>query len=177
MAYNPTSLNLLTTKKFKVVFSRFPYLSFYTNEVALPDMQGDTNSLKFPGNTSRNYASYSGEYGEFSINFSIDENFQGYIEMKNWWEMVFNNRKDLKGFLKDSNQRQDHMPSNALKSDASILVTDNEGKINIEFNLQGILPTFLSGLKFAVSDSNNSDQISATVSFKVEDYFIKMVNK
>jgi hypothetical protein len=79
----PSSINPLSPTGFKLSITKLPEVEFFTQEVTLPDINLPSIQVGTPFSMS----GVPGEiltFGDFSINFLIDENMNNYLALYNW---------------------------------------------------------------------------------------------
>lgn len=113
-------------------------------------------------------------YGDFTIEFIVDEDLKNYMEIHNWMRALgtpqgFKERRDWIDKYSD-------LPSQDPRfSDATLQVLNNNNIANFDVVFKGLFPVDLSTLSFDVTGSDN-DYFVATATFKYTLYEIRNVN-
>lgn len=166
---DPVNTNFLSPLNFRFSIKRAPNINFFIQKVtipslSLPDITIPTvfHSIPWPGMEIK--------YGNFSITFKVDEDFQNYLEIFNWIAAL----GSTDSFEEYANiAAQPLYTGNGITSDISLLVLNAVKNPNYLFTMQDAFPTFLSEVVF---DTTNPtiNYVSATASF---DYLELKVTK
>lgn len=113
-------------------------------------------------------------YGDFSVEFIVDEDLQNYMEIHNWMRAL--------GAPQSIDDRVDWKTQNRTVdsqeyrySDATLQILNNNNNANFDVVFKSLWPTELSTLSFDVTGSDN-DFFTATVNFKYTLYEIRNLN-
>lgn len=66
------------------VFSRIPNLIYYIQSFSLPSATNRKIQIDMPHTADYYIAGHKTDYEEFTVNFYMDENYQGYFSLLNW---------------------------------------------------------------------------------------------
>lgn len=167
----PTNTNFLNPNGFAVSFQRLPFTTFYCQEVAIPSVNINDITTGNPF-IKLNFSSTEINIGRFAMRFKVDENMKNYREILNWIRGL--------GFPETFDQYKDNKAIHgreALRSDASVLITTSSKIPNIEIKLVDAFPVELSPLEFVTTDQDNINFITATVIFSVRDFVLSSINE
>lgn len=155
---NPTNINPLSPTGFMLSIQKLPNIAFFAQEVTLPSVDLPPIDV----NTPLSRISVTGEtltYGEFTINFMIDEDMQNYSSVYNWLKGLGfpQDHQQYTDFIEESRaQNSIYAKSENLSSysDAtlSILGSNNTPIRNITF--VDMHPVSLSSLQFTANASD-----------------------
>ena len=168
-----TNKNFLSPIGFLFILDKAPKVSFLCQRAEIPTLSlGEVNiptrgmvSIPVEGNI---------RYGDFSVEFIVDEDLKNYMELHNWMRALgtpqyYDERRDWK-------DRYSNLPSEDSRfSDATLQVLNNNNNANFDVVFKGLFPVDLSTLAFDVTRSDN-DYFTATATFKYTLYEIRNVN-
>ena len=165
----PNNINPLSPTGFLLSIQKLPEVSFFSQEVTLPD-------VTLPGidvNTPLSRLSFSGEtltYGDFTINFMIDEDMSNYTAIYNWLKGL--------GFPKDHSQYTDYIQGekdnrnmysrseNLLSySDGTLAVLGSNNTTVQAFKFIDLHPVSLSSLQF-IANATDVNYLIGSVTFR-----------
>lgn len=113
-------------------------------------------------------------YGEFNIEFIVDEDLTNYMEIHNWMRALGTPQDiDERVVFKESNrtvQNQEYR-----YSDGTLQILNNNNIANFDVVFKGLWPISLSTLAFDVTGSDN-DFFTATTTFKYTLYEVRNKN-
>jgi len=164
----PNNINPLSPTGFRLSIQKLPDVSFFAQEVTLPDLSLPNIEMKTPLSA----VSIPGElleYGDFTINFLVDEEMKNYTAIYNWMIGL--------GFPEDHNQygnftkAQSEASNYNVRNGATnysdgvleILGSNNVGVKSITF--VDLNPVSLSSLTFK-SDETDINYLTGTVTFR-----------
>lgn len=144
--------NYMSPIGFTFSLARFPKVSFFSNKAALPQITlgtaGQSNYLKdimHPGDRL--------EYGDFNIEFLVDEDMQNYTLIHNWMTGL--------GFPETPQQFKDVTTSDGNVRDFKLQYSDATlGILNSNYNtianvkFWDLFPISLSTLEFTATDTD-----------------------
>jgi hypothetical protein len=79
----PSSINPLSPTGFKLSITKLPEIEFFTQEVTLPDITLGSIAVGTPFSMS-GVPGDTLNFGDFTINFLVDENMDNYLALYNW---------------------------------------------------------------------------------------------
>jgi len=113
-------------------------------------------------------------YGEFNIDFIVDEDLKNYMEIHNWMRAL--------GTPQDLKERGDFREENQIVlgqeyrySDGTLQILNNNNIANFDVVFKSLWPTSLSTLSFDVTGSDN-DFFTASATFKYTLYEVRNKN-
>lgn len=155
---NPSNINPLSPTGFLLSIQKLPDVAFFAQEVTLPSV--DLPAIDM--NTPLSRISLTGEtltYGDFTINFMIDEDMRNYTAIYNWLKAL--------GFPKDHSEYsqfiEDGQANSTLYNKSENLVSYSDGTLAIlgsnnvtvkAFTFVDLHPTSLSSLQFTANASD-----------------------
>jgi len=168
-----TNKNFLSPIGFLFVLDKARNVSFLCQKAEIPPVRlGEVNiptrglvPIPVEGNIS---------YGDFTIEFIVDEDLKNYMEIHNWMRALgtpqyYDERRDWR-------QKYSDRPSEDPRfSDATLQVLNNNNVANFDVVFKSLFPVDLSTLSFDVTGSDN-DYFTATATFKYTLYEIRNVN-
>ena len=136
----PSNLNFLSPLGFKMAIKRSPTLNFFIQSVTIPSVSLGSSEVDTPF-TRIPLAGTRLTFGNFQVNFKIDEDMGNYIEMFDW-------KKSL-GFPDNFAQYQNVVASPSYAgggtvSDISLLILTSAMNPNLEVNFVDCFPVDLS---------------------------------
>lgn len=146
--FKPSTTDLLSTNRFRVVIGRFPSVNYFTQRVPIPSIVlGQTRQftnapedIKWPGDKI--------EYDDLLISFIIDENLAGMVEIIAWIQQAGSSEMGADVF-----------------SDITIVTLTNNSNANKTFTFHNAWPQTVSS--FTLDTTQNEDQpLTADVIFK-----------
>jgi hypothetical protein len=165
----PSNINPLSPTGFMLSIQKLPEVAFFSQEVTLPSVDLPHVDV----NTPLSRMSITGEvltYGDFTINFLVDEEMQNYNAVYNWLKGL--------GFPKDHNEytsyieRQksnQNMYSNsenvASYSDASLSILGSSNTPIKTFKFIDLHPVSLSSLQFT-ANATDVNYLIGSASFR-----------
>jgi hypothetical protein len=167
---DPTVVNFLKPNGFQLVFNRLPFTTFYCQQVLVPDftIADITTGTPF---IKLNYSSTEVDVGRFIARFKVDENLKNYREILNWIKGL--------GFPETFDQYKDNKKAHgreALRSDASLIITTSSRIPNIEVKLVEAFPISLGGFEMETT-SQDVEFVTATAVFSVRDVVLDTINE
>ncbi len=160
----PTNVSLLNPNEFRFFLHRAPYLTFFTQTVALPTIDmGDATPTETPFTTIHTPGDHI-EFEDLSVVFLVDEDLKGYLEMYHWirglgFPTTFEEYQDL------VNEQNYNSRWEATTSDISVFSFSGSRNANIEWTFHNAFPVMVSAPTLS---SANPDQpvVTAKVRFK-----------
>lgn len=114
------------------------------------------------------------EYGEFNIEFIVDEDLKNYMEIHNWMRALGTPQSiDDRVAFKDANRIT--ATQEYRYSDGTLQILNNNNRVNFDVVFKSLWPTSLSTLAFDVTGSDN-DFFTATTTFKYTLYEVREKN-
>ena len=144
--------NVLNSNKFIFRIDRIPETSFFVQAAEIPDVSIPSPSGLYIDNSAYVPGSQI-EFGDLTVEFTVDENMKNYIEVFNWLtECRFDNRIP----------KPDRLTS--LVSDGFLIVLDNSSNPNLKVMYHDLFPISMSRIGF--STEGQPQPITCTVDFK-----------
>jgi len=166
----PDNINFLSPLGFRFTLSRAPNLNFFVTDVNIPSLTlgfietpTPFKILEFPGDRL--------DYGDLSVTFRVDEDFQNYLEIHNWIRALgFPNSFGEYKKLTDAQPGK----KDTVYSDATLVVMNSAMIPNIEVKFEDIFPIAIGDINFTTTDSD-VNYVTNTVSFKYKLFSIKKI--
>jgi hypothetical protein len=166
-ASQPDNKNFLSPIGFRFSIQKLPHVNYFCTSASLPSVslaQIDTITNPFiklpvPGDKL--------DFGELRLAFRIDEDLKNFQEIYAWMESI--------GYPDNFDQRTPHQRPNpkqsgeTVYSDASLVVTTNQYKPNIEVKFTDLYPVELSSVEFNI-EQNDIEYLNAEVAFVYRKY-------
>ena len=166
----PINRNFLSPLNFQFSIKRAPNVNFFLQKVnipsiRLPAIEIPTQFVPIPTQFTHM------EYGEFSITFKVDEDFQNYLEIHNWIRAL--------GFPKSYSERAaiDAIPGYTGYGDASdisIIALNSAKNPNFEITFTDAFPTYLGDVVFD-STFDDVQYITCDATFKYTLYELNSI--
>jgi hypothetical protein len=166
----PSNRNFLSPLNFQFSIKRAPNVNFFLQKVNIPSLS--LGSINIPTQFVPIPSQFSHvKFGEFNIEFKVDEDFQNYMELYNWIIAL--------GFPDNYSQRAaiDANPNYTGLgdvSDISLIALNSAKNPNYEIVFQDAFPTQLGDVVF---DSTNIDvqYITCSATFIYTEYTISRI--
>ena len=161
--------NFLSPIGFKFTIAKEPKVSFFFNSAKIPEITLGTavqpsylKDIDIPGDKI--------QYGDFSLQFLVDENMENYMAIHNWITGLGypESTKQYKDFIIDDNGNLD--PKKAF-SDGSLRILNSNYRDVAVIKFKDLFPVSLSSLEFE-STATDVDYFTADVTFKYTVYNI-----
>jgi hypothetical protein len=149
----PTTYDYLKPNGFRLVIQDLPHVSYFCQEVTLPDISLGSGTRSTP---FINYP-FAGEkvtFGDLDLTFIVSEDLTNYLELYNWMTSVgdFKDYTKRTSFLQERENKRIGIDKNnkdiLLYSDGSLVIlnSSNIPKINIKYT--ELFPVQLSPISF-----------------------------
>lgn len=175
----PTNQSLAQSTKFKLTFSRLPYVTFFCNAVNLPGVSFSPtqqatpfSDLPVPGDKI--------EFDPLDISFLVDEDYRSWFTVYDWirgitFPTTFEEYKNLG--LNNTTTPQSKLIALSDRpqySDAILTLYTNKNNPNIRVKFKDCFPISLSSIRYSAQD--NADVIiTGDASFKFAYYDVERV--
>lgn len=166
---DPSNINPLSPTGFMLSIQKLPEVSFFVQEVALPDVTLPAIDM----NTPLSRLSITGEilsYGDLTINFLIDEEMKNYTALYNWLKGL--------GFPKDHDQYTEFINTQNSESNtynkSENLASYSDGTLSVlgsnntpvkAFTFVDLHPTSLGSLQF-IANASDVNYLIGSVTFR-----------
>jgi hypothetical protein len=171
----PTNINFLSPTGFQLTIEKLPTTVFFAQEVELPSVSfgsaaQNTPMLDIPVLGDKL------DFGEFVLNFVVDEDMKSYKEIFSW--MVGVGHPESLDQYAEFHQLESHRllasynPQNhsSLYSDGTLAILTNNSNLNHNtINFVDMFPVKLSGLKFSTT-INDISYLTCTAVFKYSNF-------
>lgn len=166
-------INFLSPFGFKFSLKRAPSLNFFVIKATIPSISIGTATLPTPFKKVPLIGD-SIEYGDFDIEFKVDENLENYLEIFNWITRAtrpenFEGFKQLKE-VSGSNYRPS-LEGTGLYSDATLTVLNSSMMGIKSFEFRNMYPIMLSGMNFSSVESD-VNYVNAIVRFRYQQFIV-----
>lgn len=157
----PINKNFLNPLNFKFLLKRAPHVNFFVQKANIPSLELPAIFVPTVFNPIPQPETHL-KYGSFSVTFSVDEDFENYLEIHNWIRgLGFPEEFEEYAALSQIPQ----YTGEGLKSDITLSILNSLKNPNYEFNFRDAWPTYLSSVEF---DTTKTDinYITATAEFR-----------
>jgi len=165
MATNPDNKNFLSPIGFQFAIQRLPHVNYFCTSASIPEVSmGETEiqnpfiKIPKPGEKLT--------FGQLNLRFRVDEDMKNFQEIFDWLVGL--------GYPDNFDQRANLIASSHIYSDASLLITTNQYKPNIDITFIDLHPTALSAVEFNI-EQGDVDYLNADVSFAYRRYKLTTV--
>jgi len=160
--------NYLSPIGFRLIITKAPKTSFLCQEVQIPSVSLGRVDVPYRGFTPFPVEG-NVKYGEFTMEFLIDEDLTNYLEIHDWIRGLGtpSGVEDRVKYLDPKRSVTDLAPSmKAVEqtSDATLIIQNNNFATNFEIVFRDMFPTDLAPLPFSVVGSDN-DYLTSRVTF------------
>jgi hypothetical protein len=171
MPTQPDNKNFLSPIGFQFSIQKLPHVTYFCTNATIPAVtmgQIETVSNPFvrlpvPGDKL--------EFGDFSVRFRIDEDLKNYQEIFNWMiSLGYPDNFDQTA----KQQRASTQPGTTVYSDASMIITTNQYKPNVNVKFIDLYPTSISGVDFSV-EQTDVDYLQADVTFRYRSFELSTI--
>lgn len=169
----PSNLNFLSPVGFRFLIKKIPTVNYFVQQARIPAI---TLSLA-PIDTPFKVISFPGTkltYGDFSIDFRIDEDMRNYLEIRDWIKLI--------GFPESYDQYKKidrdgkAVPGEGIYSDGTLMILSSAMNPNIEVSLTNMFPIGLSDIVMMSTDTTIAYP-SATATFKYSEMYFRHITK
>jgi hypothetical protein len=167
-AREPTTRNYLRSNGMRFHIHTLPKVSFFCQSVNIPQVsltpaRQATRFVDIP------HVGDKPVYSELSINFTVQENMENYIELYRWIVGIGfpNNTDEFKKLIQGESYRfpeTKYASVNAVYSDASLMILNSDNNPIVRVSFYDAWPTSLSGFTLDVTPSD-SVTVQATATF------------
>jgi len=165
MATNPDNKNFLAPIGFQFAIQRLPNVNYFCTSATIPELsmsetESPTPFIRLPN---------PGEkltFGQLSLRFRVDEDMKNFQEIFDWMIGL--------GYPDEFAQRSAIQTNYGIYSDASLLITTNQYKPNIDVSFIDIYPTSLSSVEFNI-EQGDVEYLNADVTFSYRRYKLTAV--
>ena len=168
MATIPTNLNPLSPNGFQFSIKKLPELTYFAQQVALPNISLPNISIETPFSTIQ-IAGNTLTFEPLSIDFLVDENMSNYLAISDWIiAMGFPETRDQY----TSWQNKDNVNISELAknySDATLQILDSSNNPIQTITFVDIIPTSLGNMTF-LSTSTDVTYVTCNCSFDYSYY-------
>lgn len=173
---NPANTDLLQSTKFRVIFDKFPTMTYFCTSANLPGVS--LTEIIYPTSLLDVYV--PGEkilYDTFNITFLVDEDLRAWTEIHDWIRgLTF--PTEFEEFVNLKNITSQQTPAIAQKgtnnvgmSDAVLTLHTNKNNPNVRFRFIDLFPTSVSTIVFNTGDTaENIMTADATFRFAYYNY-------
>jgi hypothetical protein len=165
---DPISTNLASPLNWVFNMKRAPALSYFCRAVKLPDV---TNQAASQNSTSIliPYEPDHISYGDVSMEFKVDINFQNWQEIFNWMRGLANPSGD--GITYTALENASPTSAYGLFSDVSLIQLDSQNNPLLFWDFHRCQPIFLSGPQFTSKD-DDVNYFTSVVTFRLTNFSI-----
>lgn len=166
----PSNINPLQTNGFMFGINKLPDLTFFCQEVNIPDMTLNEASMSTPF-TNIPVPGDKIAFGELQITFLIDSEMKNFKSINNWlMSLGFpNSRNEFADFVRVNQDATTRTTNLATMSDANLLILNNNNVPVTTITFFDAFPVSLSSVTMA-STVDNTQYLSGTAGFKYSHY-------
>jgi hypothetical protein len=165
MATNPENKNFLSPIGFQFAIQRLPNVNYFCTSASIPEISvGEVETqnpfirLPTPGEKLA--------FGQLQLQFRVDEDLKNFQEIYDWLIGL--------GYPDEFQQRANVQANYGIFSDASLLITTNQYKPNVDVKFVDLYPTSLSAVEFNI-EQGDVEYLNANVSFSYRRYILTSV--
>jgi len=162
----PSNTNFLQPSKFILSFGRLPTVQYFCQEANIPGVSLGNVDYSTPF-VDIPIAGNKLNYGEFNVNFLVDEDIQSWAELYKWFLAIAapTNLQDRARY----NQEQSQLSKANYYSDSTLTVMSSLNNPLVRINFHRMFPVSLSDIQFDTQQSADTI-ITARATFRYE-YF------
>jgi hypothetical protein len=164
--------NYLSPIGFRLNIQKAPKVSFLCQQVSIPQMELGTVEVNYMGYASVPYEGNI-KYGDFSVEFLVDENLENYLELHDWMVGlgVPTTQDERSAFVEDMRQMKKYKDFDEMQevSDADLFVMNNNLQTNFQVKFIDMFPVSLAPLAFDVTSGDNN-YFTCTATFRYNYY-------
>jgi hypothetical protein len=168
----PENKNFLSPIGFQFTIQRLPHVNYFCTSALIPDVALGQIAVETPF-VRMPQAGDKLDFGSLNLRFRIDEDMKNYKEIYDWIISL--------GYPDNFDQRPPHMRTNpqnrdgkTVFSDASLIITTNQYKPNVEVKFTDLYPVSLSSLEFNI-ESTDVDYLQGDVMFQYRKYDLNTI--
>ena len=155
MATNPDNKNFLSPIGFQFAIQRLPNVNYFCTSASIPEISmGEVETpnpfIRLP-NPGEKLA-----FGQLQLQFRVDEDLKNFQELSDWLVEL--------GYPDELQQRANMQTQYGITSDASLLITTNQYKANVDVKFVDLYATSLSAVEFNI-EQGDVEYLNAKVTF------------
>lgn len=163
-----TNFNILSSVSFQFFILRSPNVNFHIQTAKVPGVTLGVSPAPTPFSTLKIPSEHM-DWEEFSIEFLMDEDVNGYFEIWNWL-VGLGRPNDSSGYKALAEQKP--ASSLGIYSDLSLLIMDSKRNLNLQCDVQDAFPIALTTMQFDATESDLTFMpVTATFAFRRFDIY------
>jgi hypothetical protein len=171
MPTQPDNKNFLSPIGFQFSIQKLPHVTYFCTNATIPavtmgqieTVENPFIRLPVPGDKL--------SFGDFSVRFRIDEDLKNYQEIYDWLvSLGYPDNFDQT----PRQQRAGIQPGKTVYSDASLIITTNQYKPNVNVKFIDLYPTSISGVDFTVEETD-VNYLLADVTFRYRKFELSTI--
>lgn len=172
MPITPENKNFLSPIGFQFAIQKLPHVTYFCTNATIPAVtMGQIETLENPF-VRLPIPGEKLQYGDFSVRFRIDEDLKNYQEIYDWMlTLGYPDNFDQAA----TRQRASNKPGATVYSDASMIITTNQYKPNVNVKFIDLYPTSISGVDFTVEETD-VQYLLADVTFRYRKFELSTVS-
>ena len=156
VSQQPSNRNFLSPDGFKLELDLFPSVDFFCQQTSIPDISAVVNEVSTPRRRLPIPASGGTSFGDFQVQFLVDEDLINYLSLWNWInDTTLANEPDT--------EKEVQFASGQL------FILTNQLNPNFYINFNDLFPVSLTTLPLNVA-ATDVEFLQATVTFKYSFY-------
>lgn len=147
----PPNTNLAKGTNYKLEISNLPGTVFWVTTCNIPSITVNETTVAHPMHGNAYVPSTTQTYSPFTVTFLVNENYDNYMELYNW-------------FQAQAGKFEDRKPESELMVDATLhILTNNKNASTIKFTFHDLFPTNIGDLAF---NNESAEPILTDASFQ-----------
>jgi hypothetical protein len=169
----PTNRNFLSELNYRMIFGRFPNITFYLQKFTIPSIALGTVEVPNPF-SSLPLAGDHIDWGQLFFDFILDEDMKDYEELFNWiMDLGLPDNFKLANNVYSSTAIVNQVGPSGT---ATLMVLNSALQPNINFNFVDIYPISLSSVIFDTT-KDETEYLKCTASFNYRRFYFKRVSQ
>ena len=156
VSQQPSNRNILSPVGFKLELDLFPSVDFFCQQTSIPDISAVVNEVSTPRRRLPIPASGGTSFGDFQVQFLVDEDLKNYLSLWNWIN-------DTTLAYEPDTEKEVQFASGQL------FILTNQLNPNFYINFNDLFPVSLTTLPLNVA-ATDVEFLQATVTFKYSFY-------
>lgn len=167
----PTNYNEMRQTNFRFVLNKCPHVDFFSTRCNIPGVSTNIPYQATPGFAQVPHVGDYLRWEDLQLTFIVDEDMKNWLELYQWLRGMTgpHSYKETRDFAQGYNNSINY---GAFKSDATLIILNNNYVPNLNIYFEDCIPYQLSELPFAVPESVMTP-LTATVMFKYLKYEIE----
>jgi len=157
--------NYLSPTGFDVSIALLPSTEFFCQSIRIPEIGGTPPGMGSPLRQTYNLPDQL-LYGDFQLDFIVDENMNNYIEILNWLE-AYGSPQSSEQYVAWQNQ------NGSFTADVTVIIQNSRKNPNMKFTFFDAFPTSLEGLELSLT--TEPAPVTCSVGFRYESFELSQI--